>query len=117
MAEISSWPPERKTIPGTSDGTAPVFSGISNECSRCHAEKEPHGGQFSGTGQEHEDCSSCHSPTAWKAVIFDHSRTRFVLDGTHSDLNCAKCHKNREINGKIVRVYKDTPYECLNCHA
>lgn len=102
---------------GTPGGTAPVFSGVSNECSRCHQEKEPHGGQFSSPGQEHRDCSSCHSPTTWNAVIFDHSRTRFALNGAHDGLSCAKCHKDREVNGKIVRVYKDTPFDCLNCHA
>lgn len=95
----------------------PVFSGISARCSGCHTEKEPHGGQFGEKGSEQKDCSSCHAPKTWNDVTFDHSKTRFALNGVHRDLSCSKCHKEQKAaDGRIVRLYRDTPADCLKCH-
>ena len=102
---------------GIKAAKAPVFSGISMQCAGCHADKEPHGGQFNISENESKDCSSCHTPGAWNALSFDHSRTRFTLSGAHRSLSCAKCHKEQsDSDGKIVRLYRDTPFDCLNCH-
>jgi hypothetical protein len=94
---------------------APLFSGVSVQCYLCHTE-EPHGGQFSTAGTQHEDCSSCHTPKAWSARIFDHNQTRFTLSGAHREIACADCHKQQEVNGKLIRLYRGTPTECLKCH-
>jgi hypothetical protein len=102
---------------GTAAGAALVFSGISIQCAGCHAEKEPHGGQFGASGDKPRDCSSCHSPKSWNIRTFDHSRTRFALSGAHSTVNCTQCHKEqRRANGGIFRLYRDTPFDCLKCH-
>ncbi len=94
-----------------------MFSGISSQCSACHAGKEPHGGQFSKTGEPQKDCSRCHIPVSWANVTFDHSHTRFVPNGPHQDLACVKCHKEQSTtDGKVVRMYRDTPTDCLKCH-
>jgi hypothetical protein len=53
---------------------------------------------------------------AWNAVRFDHNNTRFVLDSVHSQAECARCHKESEVNGRKVRSYRDTPIDCLKCH-
>ena len=102
---------------GSSSGTAPVFSGISMQCAGCHAERDPHGGQFNDAGNGAKDCSACHAPVAWNAGTFDHGRTRFTLTGAHRGVNCVKCHKEQTgLNGKAVRLYRQTSVECLNCH-
>ena len=80
-----------------------VYRGMSPNCYSCHAAKDPHGGQFGS------DCGSCHKPTIWKDVHFDHSRTGFPLNGGHAKVQCTACHSNG--------VYKGTPKECIACHA
>ncbi len=79
-----------------------VFKGTPTDCFSCHANDDPHRGQF-GT-----QCQLCHRPTQWRAVTFDHNRTAFPLTGAHLTVPCQSCH----ING----VYKGTPTECAACH-
>jgi len=79
-----------------------VFKGTPTDCYGCHAARDNHNGQF-GT-----DCGSCHRPTQWSDVTFDHNNTAFPLIGHHTQLSCNKCHGNG--------VYKGTPTECIACH-
>jgi len=79
-----------------------VYKGTPSNCYSCHAAQDRHDGQF-GT-----DCGSCHRPTTWKDVHFDHGNTGFPLTGSHSGVNCKACHANG---------YKGTPSNCYACHA
>jgi hypothetical protein len=57
------------------------------ECSACHA--DPHEGRLGAT------CGNCHLTTGFrdrKGPGFDHSRTRYPLDGKHAGVKCAGCH-------------------------
>ncbi len=102
---------------GSGAKAAPVFSGTPTLCSGCHREKDAHGGQFSGPGRAPEDCLTCHAPGAWNGASFSHDRTRFPLSAVHRKTECARCHKEqKEVNGKMVRVYRDTPADCVKCH-
>jgi len=80
-----------------------VFKGTPKDCFSCHAAKDPHAGQFG------KDCGSCHRPTTWQDVSFDHSKTSFPLNGTHTSVACQACHINN--------VFKGTPKDCFSCHA
>ena len=80
-----------------------VYKGTPSNCFACHASKDAHNGQF-GT-----DCGSCHNPSRWQDVNFDHGRTGFPLAGSHAGVLCTTCH----VNG----VYKGTSKECVACHA
>lgn len=80
-----------------------IFRGTPKNCFACHAAKDAHNGQF-GT-----DCSSCHSPSGWKNVTFDHGKTAFPLMGGHAKVQCTSCHINN--------VYKGTAKNCYACHA
>jgi len=96
---------------------APDFSGTSAGCSGCHREKDVHGDQFDYPESRKKDCSSCHTPDAWSAGIFNHEDTPFILNGVHLKVACANCHDQvKNINGRAVRVYRGTPSECLGCH-
>jgi hypothetical protein len=98
-------------------GTAPVFSGTTMQCSKCHVGMNPHGGQFSSPANRQKDCSSCHIPKAWNAGGFDHDSSGFILSSAHSKATCVKCHKEqKDESGGIVRVYRNTPADCLKCH-
>ncbi|MBI5646580.1 MAG: cytochrome C [Ignavibacteriae bacterium] len=80
-------------------------------CGDCHEDK--HKGQFG------KDCAQCHTPESWKSVRlssnagFDHSKTRFALQGRHASLACAKCH----VGGDIAKYRNKELGSCLLCHA
>jgi cytochrome c7-like protein len=95
---------------------APGFSKTPGECTACHSAKDPHGGQFSRGGRV-EDCSSCHTMMRWKMENFDHDKTVMPLDRAHRHVACEKCHKDQTgADAKMIRVFRDTPKECVKCH-
>ncbi|MBU1429370.1 hypothetical protein KKF91_02300 [Myxococcota bacterium] len=52
-------------------------------------------------------CEDCHSTAGWRPSLFDHS-ARFLIDGAHLELACARCHVNE--------IYLGTPRACVGCH-
>ena len=80
-----------------------VYKGTPADCYSCHANKDKHNGQFGA------NCGSCHKPTKWSDVNFNHNNTSFPLSGGHTNIQCGACH----VNG----VYKGTPTNCYSCHA
>jgi hypothetical protein len=79
-----------------------VFKGTPSNCYACHAGNDKHNGQF-GT-----DCGSCHKPTRWSDVNFNHNNTGFPLSGKHAGVQCKACHS---------KGYAGTPSNCYACHA
>lgn len=59
-----------------------------------------------------KDCSNCHNPQNWKIDVkkldFDHSKTKFPLQGQHSSVDCKACHTTLKFEG--------TPQNCVSCH-
>ncbi len=88
------------------------FTGVSTKCVNCHDDK--HAGQFEENGETR--CANCHESIDWKAHLFDHNKSRFVLDGQHSQVSCAACHKPATINGVITIQYKFEDIRCESCH-
>jgi hypothetical protein len=72
-------------------------------CVDCHHKEEPHEDRLG------RDCASCHDTERWRTVKFDHGKTAFALRDKHIDVPCAGCHFGNR--------YKDTPRECVSCHA
>ena len=73
------------------------------ECSACHGgEEDPHGGRLG------EACQDCHEPAGWKEIRFDHTATRFPLEGRHAEAACELCHPRQQ--------FRETPTECVTCH-
>ena len=99
-----------KTMP---DGKlAQRFTELSSRCAECHV--DTHAGQFDRDG--YTDCSRCHTPQAWKIEGFDHSNTRFPLDGRHAGVACGKCHKAVGDQNKKYIQYKFDDIRCEACH-
>ncbi|MCP5145294.1 MAG: cytochrome C [Gammaproteobacteria bacterium] len=71
-------------------------------CVACHADEEPHNGQFDNT------CGDCHSPAGWSEVRFDHAATDFPLTGKHTEAACRACH--------VGEQYTGVSSECVSCH-
>lgn len=74
-----------------------------SSCVDCHRKDEPHNGSLG------KDCATCHDSMTWAHVMFDHSKTRFVLSGKHAGTACIACHFGNR--------YRDTPSQCVSCHA
>ena len=72
-------------------------------CIDCHREDDAHEEKLG------EKCETCHNEKSWSSEQFDHDKTDFKLEGTHQDVACDLCH--------VEQGYKDTPKECVSCHA
>ena len=89
----------------------PRYTGLAfNLCSDCH--KDPHHGSFTQT------CSSCHTTAGWKKTSleavsqrFDHSKTKYPLEGKHAEVECEKCHTTSGDFKKQIPFAK-----CTDCH-
>ncbi len=89
----------------------PQYTGIPfNQCSDCH--KDPHRGSFAA-----QTCQSCHNTSGWKKVSaqslnerFDHSKTKFPLEGKHASVDCTQCHANGDFKKPLVFQ------KCMDCH-
>ena len=99
---------EKCHTPGT-DGK-PRYTGILfAKCSDCHA--DPHHGSFP------QGCESCHNTENWKRVSmaavgrnFDHSKTKYPLQGKHAAVDCAKCHAGGDFKKPVAFA------QCVDCH-
>jgi hypothetical protein len=88
----------------------PRYTGIPfNQCSDCH--KDPHHGSFP------QGCQSCHSTSGWKKISlttmnerFDHSKTKYPLEGKHLSVDCAQCHANGDFKKPLLFA------RCMDCH-
>ena len=80
-----------------------IFKGTPSDCFSCHAKDDAHGGQLGN------DCSTCHTTSAWLPSTFDHNTATFKLTGKHASVACTDCHINN--------VFIGTPSNCYACHA
>ncbi len=97
----------------TKDHKDAVFINVKTDCASCH--EDYHSGQF--VAKYNNDCSACHGFENWKAEKFDHSETKFKLDGAHKNVSCDKCHKKETVNGKTTIKYKMETIACSACHS
>ncbi len=95
------------------NGSKPTmqFTFKSTRCNGCH--QDPHGGELDRyTAQK--GCEYCHSTLTWKAVSFDHSQTKFPLEGRHVKVECSQCHKLVTPPGHFQ--FKNVETDCQSCH-
>lgn len=81
---------------------------VDRACASCH--QDPHAGRFGAT------CESCHDERGWNRLntaAFDHTRTRYPLEGAHRRVTCESCHRQ----GKR-KVYRGLAFDrCDRCHS
>jgi hypothetical protein len=77
----------------------------STKCIDCHRKDDQKKGHRGKLGNR---CESCHNENGWKIKTFDHSKSRFPLTGSHTRVECNKCHKSTN--------YRDAPSACDRCH-
>jgi hypothetical protein len=100
-----------------------AFHDAGGSCIDCHAAQDPHRRAFG------EACATCHNPSDWLSVSFDHgARTGFALDGAHERLQCAACHGGRVLPAAGAQACgqchrQDDPHsgrfgaDCASCHS
>jgi hypothetical protein len=101
---------------------AAVYHFSSLSCTSCH--QDIHKGQFAqrmaglDASGKPLGCQACHSTKGWHQLSnFDHSRTKFPLQGSHRAVACADCHKppNMELTMLHVQL-TSAPTACSECH-
>jgi len=90
---------------------------VKTNCASCH--NDIHQGQFAEDSSDETTCAKCHTPDAWKKLIFHHNTmSRFSLKGKHSNVACAKCHPQETLaDGSTFVRYKPLGIECKDCHS
>ena len=66
-----------------------------------------------------EGCETCHNVRQWKELrSFDHSTTKFPIEGAHQTVQCVGCHKPGPTQNSKSRVpdFFRTPVQCSGCH-
>lgn len=85
------------------------------QCADCHRHQDAHCGQF---GQE--NCERCHVKGGDRTSRFDHSVTRFKLEGAHAKPACEACHKPEKLGDsaacRAATKYTGLDPQCLACH-
>ncbi|HEX6133481.1 MAG TPA: hypothetical protein VFZ24_05945 [Longimicrobiales bacterium] len=91
----------------------PERSRAPRECEACHAAADPHGGRSAGRG-----CGDCHGVDGFdRATRFDHSTTRYPLEGAHAGVVCRACHVPEPApQGAIILRYTPLSIRCEDCH-
>ena len=88
------------------------FKDLGERCNDCHI--DIHLGQIDKKWYPNQSCDQCHLPTSWTDNKFDHSKTAFKLEGSHSKQNCRECHKP-EGEYKYGK-FAGTSTNCISCH-
>ncbi|MDP3682634.1 MAG: cytochrome c3 family protein, partial [Ignavibacteria bacterium] len=83
-------------------------TGTDTQCFACHKTdfdgvKDPN----HVTANFSNDCTSCHSTTAWTPSTFNHANTKFPITGAHTRATCVQCHASG---------YTNTSTDCYSCH-
>jgi len=90
------------------------FKFETTRCVSCH--NDPHAGEADKYIQA-DGCEHCHNVESWRKVTFDHSLTKFALEGKHKITECRGCHEvvKQDISEHSIRFAILNP-TCENCH-
>ena len=93
-----------------SQKTSDTYLGLGINCLDCHTDYNQ--------GTLSTNCSLCHTFNSFKPVVgFDHSKSKFPLLGKHQSVDCVKCHKVTEQNGKKFQKFNGLVFSnCTDCH-
>jgi hypothetical protein len=93
--------------PSAANAKVIQYTGLSfAACTGCH--QDTHHGAFAAR------CEDCHDIDVWKRVrtsnSFDHSKTKYPLEGKHAEVVCLKCHRDANFKTPIAHN------KCQDCH-
>ena len=90
------------------------FRNMGHNCVDCH--KNVHKGFMEDKYIANNNCTGCHNTTSWKTITFDHSQTKFKLEGAHAKLQCIECHYKKNKAGVRIQQFAGLSTECSSCH-
>lgn len=99
-----------------------LFHFANLSCTTCH--EDIHKGQFASrmttlsSAGKPTGCEACHSTKQWSDLSrFDHSTTKFKLEGSHRALACKDCHQPPNLERTMLHVkFSSAPTVCSECH-
>ena len=88
-----------------------TYMGLNAACLSCHADYHQK--------TLPPNCSDCHGMDAFKpAPKFNHASAKFQLNGKHRMVECIKCHRVTEKDGKKFQVFSGVSFiHCTDCHS
>ncbi len=88
-----------------------TFLGLDTKCIACHDD-------FHQNTLSTDNCAACHDIESFTpAPNFEHSKTDFILKGSHEDVDCKECHELTTKNGKDFQQFNDIAFnDCKSCH-
>ncbi|HSG25120.1 MAG TPA: cytochrome c3 family protein [Anaerolineales bacterium] len=96
-----------------------TYQGIDPACVTCHAQDEPHNGQFGF------ECGACHTIERWDQIVFDHSGTIaencnscHLVDqpANHYSGQCSACHSTNAWLPATFDHNAAGATDCISCH-
>ncbi len=90
------------------------FVFASDKCITCH--KNVHGNEISKAFIGNDDCENCHATESWQKINFDHSKTKFALEGKHKTVECQNCHAYKISKDKVEYKFASLKPNCESCH-
>jgi hypothetical protein len=94
-----------------------TFRELGTSCVECH--NDIHKGFISEKFYPKQNCTACHVNDTWSSInSFDHSKTKWPLEGKHKQVDCRECHFTENENNKLEIIQKFTNLEtdCISCH-
>lgn len=94
--------------------TKKQFTFASTRCQICH--QDVHKGTVDKFIAS-DGCELCHKVESWQIVSFDHSRTKFTLEGKHAAVPCRPCHGGKDKEVPVAQLkFAGVPKLCDDCH-
>jgi hypothetical protein len=91
------------------------FREIGIRCVDCH--QNIHENYITKKYYPENNCETCHNPSRWAEVTFDHTQTQFNLTGVHATQTCRSCHFRKDSIGQEKQQFSGLSTNCTNCHA
>ncbi len=136
---VEGWIPSNYGLEQHQQSRYPLTGGhLATPCGICHKPEEREGAKIARYAYPdlackvcHEDihqkeadkwmilkgCDACHTPESWKVVKFDHSKSKYPLDGRHKTTACGACHSiEPPLGGKKIVKLTELALNCAGCH-
>jgi nitrate/TMAO reductase-like tetraheme cytochrome c subunit len=90
------------------------FREIGKRCADCH--EDIHALYIDKKYYPDASCENCHIENKWSEINFEHSKTKFGLEGAHQKQSCKSCHFKKDESGVEHQKFSGLPTSCINCH-
>ena len=97
-------------------GTATRFRPLSDQCFTCHDNVHDPDWWTTSKSSLATECRECHSLDTFVLDEFDHGRTAFPLEGSHSSLTCGHCHYFARWQDHDFLLFQEISEDCESCH-